>query len=147
MAQKSEQETFYELSCYTTSHPDPKFIHQYVVDAFAAQYADLNTKPITITFALIGLYLHIEQNFSGKDVQSAHIKLGKHRKKWPKFNLPDKRGKLTIYDVIATPEGPKRDETIMCWCADVWNAYSKSREQVISLVKTELWSRKDGMPK
>jgi Family of unknown function (DUF5946) len=143
MTQKSEQASFYELSCYTTSHPDPRFIHQYVVDAYAAQCANENTKPIIITFALIGLYLHIEKNFSGKEVQRAHIKLGKYRKKWPKFNLPEKRGDITISDVIATPEGPKRDEAILYWCADVWNAYSKSREQIISLVKTELWSSKD----
>jgi hypothetical protein len=86
--EKSAQETFNELSCYTITHSDPLFIHQYAVDAFAAQNADKNTKPITITFALIGLYLHIEKNYTGKEVQNAHIKLGKHRKSWPKFNLP-----------------------------------------------------------
>ena len=32
-----------------------------VVDAFAAQYTDENTKNITIIFGLIGLYLHMER--------------------------------------------------------------------------------------
>jgi hypothetical protein len=63
------QKLFYELSCYTCSHPDPLFIHQYAVDALTAQQADENTKPISIVFALIGLYLHLEANFSGKKVQ------------------------------------------------------------------------------
>ena len=51
------RELYHELSAYTLSHPDPSFIHQYVVDAFAAQTADENTKPIALTFALVGLYL------------------------------------------------------------------------------------------
>ena len=71
--EKSEQEIFYELSCYTQTHPDPSFIHQHVVDAFAAQCAYENTKPITLSFALIGLYLHIEKGYSGKEAQRAHI--------------------------------------------------------------------------
>jgi hypothetical protein len=48
----------------------------------------MNTKPITIIFALIGLYLHLEKNFTGKEVQFAHMKLVKHRKNWPNFKLP-----------------------------------------------------------
>jgi hypothetical protein len=55
-----------QLSLYTLSHADPSFIHQHVVDAFAAQHADDRTKPITLTFALVGLYLHAERGFSGK---------------------------------------------------------------------------------
>jgi hypothetical protein len=43
--EKSEQEAFYELCYYTIAHFDPIFIHQYVVDAFAAQTADKKTKP------------------------------------------------------------------------------------------------------
>ncbi len=140
---KSEQEAFYELSYYTTAHPDPVFIHQYVVDAFAAQYANETTKPITITFALVGLYLHVEKNFTGKEVQKAHMKLAKHKKLWPKFNLPKNRGNITIYDVIAAPKGSKRDEAIVEWCADVWVAYKESHKQVVSLVRRELWPRKD----
>ncbi len=138
-----EREIFDELSYYTLAHHDSSFIHQYVVDAFAAQYADQNTKPITLIFALIGLYLHLEKNFTGKQVQIAHMKLGKHRKRWPKFNLPEKRGDVTIHDVINTPEGSKRDETINRWCESVWESYSECHNEIINLVKVELWHRKD----
>ena len=140
--EKSEEEMFHELSCYTQSHPDPSFIHQYVVDAFAAQNADENTKPITLTFALIGLYLHIEKNFSGKEVQNAHIKLGKHKKEWPKFKLPKFRGNITVYDIISEPEFSKRDEAISHWSASVWEAYSDQHKQIEKLVKKELWKDK-----
>lgn len=36
----SEQETYNELCYYTLSHGDSSFIHQHVVDAFAAQSCD-----------------------------------------------------------------------------------------------------------
>ncbi len=57
---RSDQEAYNELSYYTLSHPDPAFIHQNIVDAYTAQHAGQDTKPIAITFALIGLYLSVE---------------------------------------------------------------------------------------
>jgi hypothetical protein len=53
----SEQEQYDELAYYTLAHPDPGFIHQNIVDAFAAQTASEADKPIKIAFALVGLYL------------------------------------------------------------------------------------------
>jgi hypothetical protein len=138
---KSALEMFHLLSYYTLSHPDPIFfIHQYAVDAFTAQYADENTKPITITFALIGLYLHLEKNFTGKEVQFAHMKLAKHRKNWPNFKLPVNRGDLSIFDVIKVPEGSNRDEAIILWCVSVWESYHDCHQKVTDLVQKELWN-------
>ncbi len=138
---KSAQEMFYELSYYTGTYPDPSFIHQHAVDAFGAQNADENTKPIAITFALIGLYLLIEKNFSGKEVQKAHMKLGRYKKQCPKFNLPEYRGSITISDVLDVPEGLKRDEMIIKWCASVWGAYNESHQKVAHLIQNELWKK------
>ncbi|HEX6716913.1 MAG TPA: DUF5946 family protein, partial [Pyrinomonadaceae bacterium] len=67
------QEKFYELSYYTLAHQEPAFIHQHIVDAFTAQTADQNTKPIAVAFALIGLCLYLEKNCTGKQVQLAHM--------------------------------------------------------------------------
>ncbi len=69
----SDKEAYNELCCYTLAHGDTSFIHQHVVDAFAAQTAGDGTKPIALAFALIGLYLHVEREFSGKQVQRAHM--------------------------------------------------------------------------
>jgi hypothetical protein len=66
-----EQDAYDQVRYYTLSLGDPAFIHQHVVDAFIAQHADENTKPIAITFALVGLYLHVEKGFSGQQVQRA----------------------------------------------------------------------------
>ena len=56
-----------ELYVYTMGRPG--FILQHVVDAFAVQTATADTKPIAIVFGLVGLYLHVEKQFSGKQVQ------------------------------------------------------------------------------
>lgn len=58
---KSEQEHYNELAFYSLAHSDPGFIHQNIVDAFAAQTATEQDKPIKITFALLGLYLCVEK--------------------------------------------------------------------------------------
>ncbi len=139
--EKSKEDAYYKLCYYTGAHSDPFFIHQLAVDAFGAQHADENTKPIGLVFALIGLYLYIEKNYSGREVQIAHVKLGKHRKQWPTFDLPEYRGNITIYDVLAAPEGPERDEMIHKWRISVWDAYSESHEKVADLVETELYDR------
>lgn len=45
-----ELELFYELSCYTQFHRDSSFIHQYAIDAFTTQTADVKTKPLQSHF-------------------------------------------------------------------------------------------------
>ena len=74
------QKELEELTYYTLNKADRNFIHQHVVDAYAAQNADAETKPITLFFALAGLYLLIEKNYTGKEVQAAHIKMSTRKK-------------------------------------------------------------------
>ena len=128
------QEKFYELSYYTLAHPDPAFIHQHIVDAFAAQNADQNTKPIAVAFALIGLCLYLEKNYTGKQVQLAHMALARRNRDWPKFDLPESRGEISVIDVLNEPAGPKRDAKIREWSASVWQAYSESHQKVLDLL-------------
>ena len=124
-----------ELCCYTLTHSDPSFIHQHVVDAFAAQHADEHTKPIKLTFALAGLYLHIEKQFTGRQVQRAHMKLAQHKRLWPSFACQTDRGSITVADVLAVPAGAERDQAIHAWCASVWEAYRNCRESVAELLR------------
>ncbi len=136
----TQEEAFHELSYYTLSHKSFEFIHQYVVDAFAAQAADENTKPIKTAFALIGLYLHIEKNYSGKMVQKAHMQLVKYKDKLPSFVLPEKRGEITVFDVLRAQEGQERDEKIHEWSFSVWGAYTESHKTVEKFLKKYLFS-------
>lgn len=132
-------EQYTELSYYTLSHPDPSFIHQYAVDAFTAQQADSQTRPMAVAFALIGLYLHVERNETGKQVQHVHTLLARRRKEWPTFALPESRGDISVADVVAIAPGPQRDAMIERWCASVWDAYrATSRDQVIDLLRSAL---------
>ena len=131
----SEQQAYDELQCYTLGHGGPGFIHQHVVDAWAAQHADEQTKPIGLAFALIGLYLHIERGFSGRQVQQVHMKLGQRKQAWPSFPLPRERGSVTAVQVMAAQAGPERDKAIGVWCASVWEAFSDSRRAVAELLK------------
>ena len=123
-------EAFNELSYYTLSHKTDEFIHQYIVDAYAAQTADENTKPIKISFALIGLYLHVEKKYTGKMTQKAHMELAKYKKMLPKFALPKDRGVITVIDVLNTKPGEERDKKIEEWMNTVWKAYKNSHKIV-----------------
>jgi len=134
MNQKSPQDQYNELAYYTLSLRDEYFIHQHIVDAFTAQTATEETKPIAITFALAGLYLFVEKGFTGKQVQRMHMKMGKKKREWPKFVLSENRGEITVIDVLHSPVGLQRDEMIKKWCMSVWNAYSASHKKVAALL-------------
>jgi hypothetical protein len=134
----TDEELYNDLAYYTLAHPDPAFIHQLLVDAYTAQHAGANTKPIAITFALIGLYLVVEKNFTGKQVQRVHMQLARSRKVWPSFSLPVERGTMTVADVASVPPGAERDAAIHQWCAAVWEAWRGSRELIAGLLRNEL---------
>src|SRR5215468_9278662 len=100
----SDQDLFNELTFYTLSHRDPRFIHQHVVDAYAAQHADEQTKPMKVVFALVGLYLFLEKDFTGRQVQQVHMRLARRRKQWPRLPLPSgPRDAVTVSEVTAAP--------------------------------------------
>ena len=138
MTAEKERADYDELCAYSLSLRDAKFIHQLVVDAWAAQHVDEKSKPIGIAFALIGLYLHLEKGYSGKEVQRAHMRLANRRKQWPRFTVPASRGNMTASDVLAIPPGPDREHAIERWCVSVWHTWRESHEQVRELVRQEL---------
>lgn len=127
-----------QLAFYTLGHPDPAFIHQLVVDAYAAQNADETTRPIAVVFSLIGLYLHLEKGFTGKQVQRAHMQLAKWPNTWTKPPLPVDRGAIRIQDVLAAEPGPDRDAMIEHWCVSVWECWQGSRAQIAEVARKYL---------
>ncbi len=133
----SEQDAYDQLCGYSLMHGGPEFIHQHFVDAFAAQHATAQTKPIAITFALVGLYLLIEKGFNGRQVQQMHMQMARRKRDWPEFSLAADRGSITAVDVLAAPEGTARDNAIHAWCHAVWTAFSANRETVRRLLMEE----------
>jgi hypothetical protein len=91
---QSKSELFDELSYYTLAHHDPSYVHQHTVDAFIAQTADKNTKPIGLVFSLVGLYLYLEKGFTGKQVQQAHMQLARKKKQRPSLNCRIREARL-----------------------------------------------------
>jgi hypothetical protein len=128
--------TYHELCGYTLSLRDAAFVHQHVVDAWAVQRATPQSKPIATAFGLVGLYLHLERGFTGRQVQLAHVKLARTRRQWPVLPLPGERGAVTVFDVMAAPPGHERDRAIHRWCASVWNAVKGDcRTAVVALLE------------
>ena len=135
MTVPADLDAYHELCGYTLTHGDAAFIHQHVVDAFAAQHAGGQSKPIGVTFALVGLYLHLERGFTGRQVQRAHMQMARHTRQWPAFDLPAARGSITALDVMAAPAGSARDRAIDDWCRSVWDAFAASRPAVEALLR------------
>jgi hypothetical protein len=131
----AETELFHELSFYTLEHPDKAyFIHQHIVDAYTAQHADEHTKPVALCFALAGLYLFAEHNFTGRQVQLAHMEMAKKKREWPRIELPEERGRITVNEVLAAAPGTERDEMIREWSRDVWLCYWHLSDEIAALI-------------
>ena len=125
----TDSKLFEELSFYTLSHADSDyFIHQLIVDAFTAQTALKDTKNISLVFSLVGLYLLIEKNYTGKQIQQAHTVLSNYKDYLPVIKLPENRGEITISEVLKSELN--RDEMIKKWCSSVWKEYESSKEDI-----------------
>lgn len=118
---------FGELSAYTLSHSDPRFIHQHAVDTWQAQHAVSAGPNIGIAFSLIGLYLALEKGYTGRQVQLAHMQLGKTKRQWGEFIIPSTRAALTVRDVLDVEPGPARDLKLIEWARAVWVNWSHAR--------------------
>jgi hypothetical protein len=122
------------LSAYTLGLADPAFIHQHIVDTYAAQTATAEEKPIRLAMALVGLFLHVDHGMTGKQVQRIHQLLGNQRPEWPQSSLPDDRGPMTVRDVWAASPGESRNGAIPTWCATTWESLTDHRAAVQELL-------------
>lgn len=133
-----DDDLYSELAFYTLAHPDPAFIHQHAVGAYTAQNAADSTKPIALVFALIGLYLHLEKGYTGKQVQQAHMRLANRSKNWPRLPIPHQRGAIRLDQVVAAPAGADRDAAIHNWCVSVWQSWHESHQLIAALSRENL---------
>lgn len=125
-----------ELTAYTVTRGDLEFIHQHLVDAYAAQHVRDDGRPISAAFALIGLYLACERGYTGKQVQHMHMLLANRSKTWPTFTPPSHMHALTIQDVLHVLPGENRDHMLHQWAKSVWNAWTHEHDRVKSLFAT-----------
>jgi hypothetical protein len=129
------RDLFHELSAYTISTGDERFIHQHVVDAYAAQHAAENPKPIATTAALIGLHLFAEKGWTGRDAQRAHMELGNRMKEWPAFAPPREPARVNVATVLAASAGEPRDRAIEVWARAVWESWKEEHGRIEALLE------------
>jgi len=140
---EDEQRCYDELTAWTLAVGDAEFLHQHVVDCWAAQNAAHESKAMTIAFALLGLYLYVEKDWTGRRVQTAHMRLaqphgrGAGRKEWPRFDRPARHAEMTACDVMHSPESARR-EAVREWCRSEWEAWNAIHEQIREWVDAEL---------
>lgn len=125
-----------ELTGYTVMRGDAEFIHQLLVDTYAAQHAGEQSRPIGVAFALIGLYLTYEKGYNGRQVQHLHMLLARRTKEWPAFQRPASTGALTVRDVLQAEPGDARDASLRRWGRSVWDAWSAEHARVKKLFET-----------
>lgn len=124
------------LSAYTLSKNDVEFIHQHIVDAHTAQIADTSTHSMTLVFALAGLYLYVECEFTGKQVQQFHQTMARYKSNnWPTLRIPHHTGNITAQDVLNVQAGIERDMYIRNWCQSVWDAHAINQDCIRKLVE------------
>lgn len=119
-----------ELSAYYMTYGDNTFKHQHSVDAYGAQHTGDATAAITTVFSLIGLYLALEQGRTGRQVQLAHMELGKRKTNWPNWNAPNRLYRRTVLDVLQAEPGAPRDTMQREWMQDVWDAWALVHDEV-----------------
>jgi len=122
-----------ELAAYDMARFDPGFLHQEAVDAYEAQHAGGPAKPITAVFALVGLYLFLEHRFTGRQVQQAHVALGRRHLAWPHWDSPAQTFRITVADVLRAAPGQARDSAIRDWAECTWQAWAERHEDVREL--------------
>ena len=95
---------------------------------------ELRQQPDRRGVCLVGLYLHVEKQFSGHQIQQVHIKLGRRKREWPSIHFPEHRGSMTVVDVLAASAGPARDMAIEDWCRSVWTSFGGNHQTIIALL-------------
>ena len=138
------RDLYNELSYYSLTHPNKEFfIHKYIVDAYLAQHASKDIKPIKIALALVGLCLFVNYNYTGRQIQNAHIELTKVKKNWPVFVRPESKIDITISDILLTKTYSSRDELIKKWATSVWGIWKDQHAAIMQLAGLYIENKKN----
>jgi Family of unknown function (DUF5946) len=114
---------FHTLAGMHFDEADPGFIHQIAVDCYGAQHVGGMAKPVTAAFSLIGLCLHLEHGFSGRQVQAAHMALARTRNPWRLLAAPTTHYAVTVDSVLACEAAAARAQQIEAWAHSTWDAW------------------------
>jgi hypothetical protein len=130
-----------EVAAFGMLHPETLGRwHQTCVDAYAAQHVGPRMLPITLCFALNGLFLVIERRWSGIAAREAHAHLANAvpRHSWPRLKPPGDRGTVTVLDVALAADPEDRAVAIEKWGTSVWEAWSHVHDEVRTMTDRQL---------
>ena len=128
---------YQELSAYGLQRARADFLHQEAVDAYAAQHPGTPAKPISTWFALVGLHLALDRGYTGREVQRAHMRLGRRKRTWPVLPRPTDLTCMTAADVMRHPPGDARDESVLRWAGEVWQCWASAHQTIATLCADE----------
>lgn len=106
------------------------FYQQHYEDAYNAEFAGSDTKPITLAFALVGLCLAVECGLDGRGVQQAHAVLARRKDALPILDPGHADVTFGLRDVAAEPTA----DSIHAWCTSVWAAFADQHDVVRNFV-------------
>jgi hypothetical protein len=89
----------------------------------------------------MGLCFTFERGYTGREVQLAHMEMGKSRTAWPAFDPPPVRAMLTVRDVLRPDLAGNYREAIRGWGASVWEYWKPGHERVRRLLEVYLDAR------
>jgi len=112
--------------------------HQVCVDAYGAQHAGPDSKPIGVAFALNGLYLVFERGFTGIQAREAHGYLANTVDSWPRFDPPAAVGDITVFDVAMAGSADEHIAWVRRWGRSAWDAWRHVHAQVAELTDRQL---------
>lgn len=112
--------------------------HQTCVDAYGAQHAGPESKPIGVAFALNGLYLVLERGFTGIQAREAHGYLAGTVDSWPSFEPPASAGEVTVFDVAMAGSGDEHIAAVQRWGRSVWETWRHVHAQIAELTDRQL---------
>ena len=129
---------YQELSAYGVQRARPDFLHQEAVDAYAAQHPEAPAKPISTWFALVGLHLALDRGRTGREVQRAHMRLGRRKRTWPILPPPADLTCMSAADVMRELPGDARDVAVLRWAGEVWQCWAPAHQTIATLCADEI---------
>lgn len=114
--------------------------HQTCVDAYTAQHVGPETRPITIWFALNGLYLVLERGLTGIQARQAHGRLANSvpSTEWSRLDPPSEPGALTVLEVALSATPAEQAGAAERWGASVWQAWAHVHDDVRAMTDRQL---------
>jgi hypothetical protein len=134
-----------EVSGFEFEHPVMLRYHQLSVDAYGAQHPGPPTTSIRLGYSLAGLWLALEQGFSGDEVREIHRRMGHAEDWWPVFEPPvGREWRTTVHDVaeqgVRCGSSTGHATATRAWAEDVWRVWTRERPTVCGDVQRLLRS-------